>query len=138
MPLIKLPEQLSDVGVTILDGPFFGFLPFPDKKVHSLWHVRYAIHNTWIEPIEGDVNKTLGRLSRKSNFNFMIKDAQRYIPLLGEAKYKKSIYETKTVLIDRETSDARPILFRKDYGISGFHVVMGGKVDNIYDIIQKL
>lgn len=138
MPLIKLPEPLSNVAVTVLDGPFFGFLPFPNKKVHSLWHVRYAVHTNWIDQPRGDMEENLKKLSRKSNYNFMIKDAQRYIPLLREAIYKSSIYETKTVLINRETSDARPILFRKNYGIDGFHVVMGGKVDNIYDIIQKV
>ncbi|MEK7188672.1 MAG: FAD-dependent oxidoreductase [Patescibacteria group bacterium] len=138
MPLIKTPDPFSNMAVTILDGPFFGFLPFPDQKLHSFWHVRYAVHANWTDPIEGNIKKVLNKLSQKSNFNFMIKDAQRYVPLLSESKYKGSIFETKTILVSRESSDGRPVLFRKNYGISGFHVVMGGKVDNIYDVIEEI
>jgi hypothetical protein len=35
------------------------------------------------------------------------------------------------VLLASEDSDSRPILFRRDYGgLKGFHVAMGGKIDN--------
>jgi glycine/D-amino acid oxidase-like deaminating enzyme len=132
MPVIKVPYEFSKIAVTVMDGPFFGFLPFPDLGAHTLWHVRYAIHSNWSGLGDLPQNKI------KSNYNYMIKDAQRYIPLLSESSYSHSINETKTVLIEKEENDGRPILFKKDYGITGFHVIMGGKIDNIYDIFEEI
>lgn len=121
MPLVKLPKELSKMGFTIMDGPFFSIMPFPDKRMHTIHHVRYTPSNL-----------------NKSVYLYMIKDAERYIPLLKKAKYKASMYETKTILLKNEITDARPILFKKDYGIKNFHVILGGKIDNIYDIVEEL
>ena len=68
----------------------------------------------------------------------MIKDAQRYLPLLKGIENKQSLFEVRTVLREYEVNDGRPILFKKDYGIKGFHVVMGGKIDNVYDILEGI
>ena len=62
-------------------------------------------------------------------------DGQRYIPLLSKCKYQDSIWEVKTVLPRSESDDSRPILFRAHHGLKGFHSVMGGKIDNVYDVI---
>lgn len=134
MPFLEMPIELKKVGITIMDGPFFSIMPFPDKKLHTMHHVRYT-------PIASnfDTNDSFSlNLYTDSNALFMIKDAQRYIPLLKNVKYKGSVYEIKTLLIFNEISDARPILFKKDYGMKNFFVVMGGKIDNIYDIVQEL
>ena len=37
-----------------------------------------------------------------------------------------------------ETDDSRPILCRFNYGLKGFHVIMGGKVDNVYDAVAAI
>ena len=37
-----------------------------------------------------------------------------------------------------ETNDSRPILFMPNYGLKGFHNVMGGKIDNVYDVIEVI
>ncbi len=131
MPLLKLPPQLSQLGITIMDGPFFSVMPFPDKRLHSLHHVRYTPH-------EVTFNTTPNLKERKSKYLYMIKDAQRYVPLLTEASYKGSLFEVKTLLFEHENTDARPILFRKDYGFKNFHVILGGKIDNIYDIVEAI
>ena len=66
-------------------------------------------------------------------------DAKRYIPVLEECVYKKSLFEVKTVLPRSEEDDSRPILFKPNYGaIKGFHCIMGGKIDNIYDVIESI
>lgn len=137
MPIIKVPGILEKMSVTIMDGPFFGILPFPDKKAHSLWHVRYAVHDSWIDNHKIEMSPPSSE-NFKSNFSFMIKDAQRYLPALEGAKLQESIYEVKTVLIQSEQSDARPILFYRDYGMKGLNLVLGSKIDNIYDVISEI
>lgn len=130
MPLLRMPTELKDMGITVMDGPFFSIMPFPDKKLHTLHHVRYT-------PRISFFNKQ-PKLSIGSNSIYMIKDAQRYIPKLEDVKYEGSLYEIKTVLAQNEISDARPILFRKDYGIKNFYIIMGGKIDNIYDVVLEM
>lgn len=131
MPLVLLPAEIRNMSITIMDGPFFSFMPFPDKKMHTLHHVRYT-------PISSTTENQRLVVPSKSKYIYMIKDAQRYIPALGNAKQKGSLFEVKTVLLQNEVSDARPILFRKDYGIKNFYVILGGKIDNIYDVLEQL
>lgn len=138
MPLIKVPGELRNLGISIFDGPFFGFLPFPARACHSIWHVRYSIRANWLDPARNGTEEKLKKLSQKSNWNFIKKDAQRFIPLFSKVEYLDSLYEIKTVLPETEESDARPILFRRDYGLPGFHIIMGSKIDNIYDIIERV
>jgi len=130
MPLLRMPKVLKKMAITIMDGPFFSIMPFPDKKLHTLHHVRYTPR----------ISSFTGKASSlpNSNYIYMIKDAQRYIPKLDDVKYEGSLYEIKTVLIANEENDARPILFRKDYGIKNFDVIMGGKIDNIYDVVLEM
>jgi len=119
--LISVPDVLKRLGITVMDGPFFSTMPFPDRQLHSLSHVTYTPH--------------LIRLNKsRSNFPYMIRDAQRFLPCLREAKYTDSLYETKTVLPKNEVDDGRPILFKPHYGLKNLFVVLGGKIDNIYDI----
>ena len=131
MPLIKLPPPLSNMGITIMDGSFFSIMPFPDKKLHTIHHVRYTPHDF-------NLNGLSSLNVKQSKYLYMIKDIERYIPSFSKAKYKSSIYETKTILFQNEINDARPILFKKNYKIKNFHIILGGKIDNIYDVVEKI
>ena len=66
----------------------------------------------------------------------MLLDGIRYIPCLKECVYKESLWEVKTVLPRSEIDDSRPILFKANYGYEGLHCIIGGKIDNIYDVIE--
>ncbi|MBI2599301.1 FAD-dependent oxidoreductase [Candidatus Daviesbacteria bacterium] len=131
MPLIQMPGRLKNMGITVMDGPFFSIMPFPDLKMHTIHHVRYTPHYSTLDNLDNPTKPN-------SEYTFMIKDAIRYIPELSKVKYKTSIYETKSVLIADEITDARPILFKKDYVIKNFHVILGAKIDNIYDVVEEI
>ncbi len=137
--LIDVPEPLKKLGITVMDGPFFSTMPFPARRLHSLSHVRYTPRDSWQDlDAYRDAHSYFEQLAKRPNALFMLKDAQRYLPLLGEARYIESLFEVKTVLMQNEIDDGRPILFRKDYGLKNFSIIMGGKIDNIYDILQAL
>ena len=68
----------------------------------------------------------------------MVRDVARYIPSIITAEQKDSLFEIKTVLVKNEGDDGRPILFEKNKYIPGLYSVLGGKIDNIYDVIEKL
>jgi L-2-hydroxyglutarate oxidase LhgO len=134
--LIDLPKEIKDIGITIMDGPYFSILPFPVKNLNSLSHVRYTPHLYWIDKEKYFDGYEFIKLQKlKSKFRYMIKDAQRFMPILRDAKYVDSIYEIKTTQVKNEIDDARPILYSQDTNLENFINVMGAKIDNIYDII---
>jgi glycine/D-amino acid oxidase-like deaminating enzyme len=137
--LVEVPEVLKGLGVTVMDGPFFSVMPFPPERAHSLSHVRYTPHERWFDD-EGfrEAYAYLKDLSLRSNYVSMWKDAQRYLPILSQTRYIKSLYEVKTVLQHHEVDDGRPILLERHPQIKNLITVMGGKIDNIYDVLQAL
>lgn len=139
MTLVTVPKQLQHLGITVMDGPFFSLMPFPHRGLHSLSHVRYTPHQTLNERQVESAYRALLKNRPNSRFLYMQKDGQKYLPSLRQCVYQDSLFEIKTVLQANEADDGRPILFRKDYGgMKNFYVVMGGKIDNIYDIFEKI
>lgn len=138
--LIEVPEILHDLGVTVMCGPFFSCMPFPPRRLHSLSHVRYTPHFAWHEgeglPDHGPDHASRG--GRTTAFRYMLNDAMRFLPVLGEARYVTSLWETKTVLPKNEIDDGRPILLLEDWGLPGLSCVMGSKIDNVYDVFDCL
>jgi len=139
LALVKVPEPLQGMGVTVMCGPFFSILPFPTRGLHSLSHVRYTPHRAWQDgPGEDYRDAYLLRdsLPKRTRYLEMMKDATRYLPLLSESVYVDSMWEVKTLLPRNEVDDGRPILFKRDYGLEGLHCVIGSKIDNVYDMID--
>jgi len=136
--LIKPPSALSDMGITVIDGPFFSQMPFPSVNAYSLTHVRYTPHYSWIDKMSINPYEELRRYKKITNYDRMIRDSSRYIPNMTHSKYIDSMFEIKTVLVANESNDGRPILFEKHVDLPGFYSVLGGKLDNIFDVIEKL
>jgi hypothetical protein len=141
MCLVEVPNELKNMGITVMCGPFFSLMPFPPRGTHILSHVRYTPHYEWHDgPDKPYINahEHFHNAEKKSAWKAMQLDAQRYIPILADCKYIDSVWEVKTVLPRSESDDSRPILFKPNYGLKGFHCVIGGKIDNIYDAIEEI
>jgi len=135
LALVDVPEEFQDSGITVMDGPFFSCIPFPSKNCYSLSHVRYTPQSYWHESeLSLDPYSTLENL--KSNYIFMKKDAQRYMPILSKLKYKESLYEAKTIVSRNETDDGRPIVLKKHS--DNIYSILGTKLDNIYDLEERI
>lgn len=135
--LIRPPADLRDIGITIMDGPFFSVMPYPSKQCHTLTHVRYTPLMNWHKPENMPKNIQLGFSPGMRNVT-MQRDAARYIPSLARAEILGSFLEVKSVLTATEDNDARPILFEKSATFPGVYSVLGAKIDNIYDIVEDL
>ncbi|WP_422490200.1 FAD-dependent oxidoreductase [Endozoicomonas sp. ALE010] len=140
MCLVEVPDVLKGVGITIMCGPFFSVMPFPSKGLHSFSHVRYTPHYEWHDSDSAyiDSHQHIANINKKSAWNKMRYDAKRYLPILDSSIYKESLWEVKTILPRSESDDSRPILFKANYGLKGFHCIMGGKIDNVYDVIDVI
>ncbi|MDA8491800.1 amino acid oxidase, partial [Kluyvera sp. Awk 3] len=141
MCIVDVPDEIRDLGFTVMCGPFFSVMPFPSIGMHSFSHVRYTPHYEWHDKDSGsfiDPHERICSAKMHTAWQYMINDASRYMPILQECRYQKSLWEVKTLLPRSETDDSRPILFRPNHGIKGFHCVMGGKIDNVYDVVEAI
>ncbi len=140
MPLVVPPDSLRGISITMMCGPYFSLMPFPDRGCCTLSHVRYTPHTSWTEGTQTgpDPYRRFDELPKQTNFPYMIRDAARYVPEMTHCTQRGSIWEIKTVLPQSEIDDGRPILFTRSAAAPRLIHVMGGKIDNIYDIPQEL
>lgn len=138
LALVRPPPELAGLGVTVMDGPFFSCMPFPARGVHSLSHVRYTPHMSWTEAGERDPYAVLDAYPQESRVDRMLRDAARYLPAMADSVYEGSLFTVKTVLGRNEGDDGRPILFER-HGPGGRVVsILGGKIDNVFDVLERL
>jgi hypothetical protein len=122
-----------------MDGPFFSCMPYAADKLYSLTHVRYTPHRSWTDRDGiGSAYEVLASSAIESRAKYMIQDARRYVPCLGDAVWEGSLFDTKSVLVRNENDDGRPIMVQILPETSRVTSIMGGKIDNIYDLFAFL
>jgi glycine/D-amino acid oxidase-like deaminating enzyme len=137
--LVEVPPSLEGRCVTVMCGPFFSLMPFPPLNLVALTHVTYTPHYAWAEdPASVDVARHVPAFPLRSRFDRMQRDAARYLPALEACAYTGSLWEVKTLLPQSSVNDSRPILFRRDRLNANVISVLGGKVDNIFDLEELL
>lgn len=139
--LVRPPEHLRRLAVTVMCGPFFSLTPFPALGLHALSHVRYTPHATWTDdegpPLPGGRDR-IRAAPPPTAAKAMLNDAARYLPSARGCQPVQSLWEVKTVLPRNETDDGRPIFVRRDHGLPGLTCVLGAKLDNVYDVLSAL
>jgi hypothetical protein len=139
LALVRVPADLANLGITVMCGPFFSVMPFPPRGLHSLSHVSFTPHFRWSEvPSDRSRPRECVPPRRASQHERMLRDAARYVPCMAEASYIDSLWEVKTILPKSDSDDGRPILFKRDEKAPGLVSVLGGKVDNIYELDDAL
>jgi glycine/D-amino acid oxidase-like deaminating enzyme len=137
--LVRVPACLENLGITVMCGPFFSVMPFPAKGLFSFSHVSYTPHYEWSEiPADENFKQHCPQFPLKSNFERMLRDAVRYLPILADCSYVESLWEVKTILPQSDGNDSRPIFFKRDSLVSRLISVLGGKIDNIFEIDEAL
>jgi len=138
MALVRAPTVLSGLGITVMDGPFFSLMPFPPRGIHTLSHVRYTPHSSWQDQRAVNPYQKLDQYAHETRFTRMQRDACRYLPAIQDVEYVDSLFEVKTVLAKNEVDDGRPILFESPRELPNYFSILGSKIDNVYDVLEKL
>ncbi len=135
MRWLRVPDELANLGITVMCGPFFSVMPFPPLALHSLSHVSFTPHYSWSEPSsQRPTMQHSAHVPRASQHDRMVRDAARYVPCMADARYIDSLWEVKTILPHNDADDGRPILFKRDDKAPGLVSVLGGKIDNIFEL----
>ena len=139
LALVEPPPELAGAAVTVMDGPFFSLMPYPSRGLFTLSHVRYTPQCSWLDQPGAAISDGDRLLAnRESRFVHMVRDAERYLPVIRGSQYVESLWEVKTLMPRSEQDDSRPILLRRSAEIPACVSVLGAKIDSVYDVEEAL
>lgn len=151
--LCNVSDNLKNIGLTIMDGPFFSIMPFGKTGLHSLTSVTFTPHTTSYDelPIFDCQRESGGYCSPKqlgncndcpakprSSFPYMNNLARKYIKENYKYEYKESLYSMKPILMSSEIDDSRPTVVRVYSEHPTFVSVLSGKINTVYDLDEVL
>lgn len=151
--LCSVPEKFKNVGITVMDGPFFSIMPFGKTGYHSLTSVTFTPHKTSYNELpifecqkksKGYCNnKDLGNCNKciakpESAWPYMYNLARKYLKDEFEIKYEKSLFSIKPILMASEIDDSRPTVIKKFSENPTFVSVLSGKINTVYDLDEVL
>ncbi len=151
--ICKVNEELKDVGITVMDGPFFSIMPFGKTGYHSLTSVTFTPHSTSYDvlPTFKCQKESNGYCSReklgncnlcpakpKTAFPYMSSLAKKYLDDRFKFEYVESLFSMKPILVASEIDDSRPTVVKIDSKNPTFVSVLSGKINTVYDLDEVL
>ena len=151
--LCKVNDRLRDVGITVMDGPFFSIMPFGKTGLHSLTSVTFTPHMTCYDELpafpcqrksgEYCTEYSLGNCNEcvakpESAWRYMSGLARKYLREEFRFEYVKSLFSMKPILKTAEIDDSRPTVIRTFSKSPTFISVLSGKINTVYDLDEVL
>ncbi len=151
--LCKVNEKLKNVGITVMDGPFFSIMPFGKTGLHSLTSVTFTPHMTSYEtlPVFPCQKKSKNYCTKDSLGNcnecpakpesawpYMSGLAKKYLKDEYKFEYVKSLFSMKPILKTTEIDDSRPTVIKVFSQSPTFISVLSGKINTVYDLDEVL
>ena len=151
--LCEVGESLKNVGLTIMDGPFFSLMPFGKTGLHSLTSVTFTPHETDynIVPEFGCVKSKSGEChdgllgncnecvkKPQTAYKYMEALAKKYIKDEHQFSYKQSLFSMKPILKASEIDDSRPTIIKMATQGPTLVSVLSGKINTVYDLDEIL
>ncbi len=133
-----IPKNFNKMGLALMDGNFFSFLPKGRENKHLLYHVKHSIIKEKVSkeyPKEWDSLKNYTKKINKSK-KLILKDFRKYFPDLDILLTKKKYINPRVLLKNVEKNDKR---ISKINDISKNYIqIFSAKVDHSVDIGYKI
>ncbi len=151
--LCTVNDKLKNVGITVMDGPFFSIMPFGKTGYHSLTSVTFTPHIASFDNVPTfDCQSTndgfcspeqLGncndcKCKPKSAWVYMSSLAKKYLKEEYKFEYKESLFSMKPILKASEIDDSRPTVIKQFSHNPTFISVLSGKINTVYDLDEVL
>lgn len=152
--LVDPSRELRNIGITVMDGPFFSIMPFGRTGMHSLTSVSFTPHVTSYDRMPefecqnragkdfcspgqlGNCNACKAR--PQSAWTYMDHLAKKYMLPKYDYKYVGSLFSMKPILKSSEVDDSRPTAIRVDHRDPDMISILSGKINTVYDIDEYL
>lgn len=151
--LCDVSDNMKDVGLTVMDGPFFSIMPFGKTGYHSLTSVTFTPHNASYDVMPafrcqkdsdgycstsclGNCNNC--KAKPESAWPYMSSLARKYMKDEFGFEYKKSLFSMKPILKSTEIDDSRPTVIKTLTTEPAFISVLSGKINTVYDLDEFL
>ena len=151
--LCDVSENLINMGITVMDGPFFSIMPFGKTGCHSLTSVTFTPHKTSYSTLPsfecqnasdgfckteqlGNCNKC--PVKPASAWPYMSSLARKYMKEEYGFSFKGSLFSMKPILKASEVDDSRPTVIRYHSRKPDFVSVLSGKINTVYDLEEVL
>lgn len=153
MILCQVEAPLQNVGITVMDGPFFSIMPFGRTGLHSLTSVTFTPHKACHDklPCFDCQARSEGKCTPQSLYNCndcpaqpksawpqMSQLARKYLREEYGFTYEGTLYSMKPILKASEIDDSRPTLVRVMQDEPRFISVLSGKINTVYDLEEVL
>ena len=151
--LCDVGDGLKDLGITVMDGPFFSIMPFGKTKLHSLTSVTFTPHLVSYNHLPvfdcqkySDGSCSPNHLSNcnyciakpKTAYPYMSSLAKKYLLSSYSFNYKESLFSIKPIMMASEVDDSRPTVVRVHSQSPTFVSVLSGKINTVYDLDSVL
>lgn len=151
--LCKTNHKLENIGITVMDGPFFSIMPFGKTGYHSLTAVTFTPHVTsytslpsfFCQQQVGDYcspeqlgNCNFCSAKPESAWIYMSSMARKYMRSEYEFEYVRSLFSMKPILQASEIDDSRPTVIRELSERPRLISVLSGKINTVYDLDEVL
>ena len=151
--LCSVNEKLKNIGITVMDGPFFSIMPFGKTGYHSLTSVTFTPHTTSFDTLPtfkcqqdskgyctrenlGNCNDCIAK--PKTAWSYMSNLAKKYLKDEYKFKYEGSLFSMKPILKASEIDDSRPTVIKQFSTNPTFISVLSGKINTIFDLDEVL
>lgn len=146
--VIEKSEKISNVGITVMDGPFFSIMPFDLNGQYSLTSVAFTPHRISFEDLptfdcqnfnmkctpKNLENCNFCSVKPASAWRYMNQLAKKYLKPSIKINYTKSLFAIKPILRAAELDDSRPTVLKKYSENPLFISILSGKINTIYDL----
>lgn len=150
--LCNVDEKFKDIGITVMDGPFFSIMPFGKTGYHSLTSVTFTPHITSHNELPifdcqkyspncneyhlENCNECIAK--PKSAWPYMSQLAKNYLKEELQFEYSHSLFSMKPILKSSEIDDSRPTVIRQFSSSPTYVSVLSGKINTVYDLDEVL
>ncbi|WP_150270367.1 FAD-dependent oxidoreductase [Paenibacillus tepidiphilus] len=150
--MTKVSQNVNNVGITVMDGPFFSLMPFGVSGYHSLTSVGHTPHESshyslpkfacqdFREDCSSEQLQNCNTCFAKpqSAWNRMHQLAKKYLIPDISVTYESSLFAVKALISASELDDSRPTVIKEFSDSPSFISVFSGKFNTIYDLEDVL
>lgn len=151
--LCKVSDNFNNVGITVMDGPFFSLMPFGKTGYHSLTSVHHTPHKTSYDQLPtfecqqrsnntcspkqlGNCNTCVAK--PQTSWSYMSALAKKYLREDVTIEYVQSLFSVKPILKESEIDDSRPTIIKVHSEAPTFVSILSGKINTVYDLNEML